>query len=85
MTHNTNPVSLDIVDDILITCLIHRLAEAIEHHDGDAAIAVLGQLDVVAGREFTGHLVDGLITMGLRRMADRLQADGTTTEQRDDT
>jgi hypothetical protein len=70
----TDPVPLK---DIVVHFLLDQLADALRRHDGDAAVAVVKQLYIIAGHDWTDRLVDDLIAAGLRRLADHYQNGGS--------
>ena len=75
MTTNLVPLPAD-TNRIIVGYLLDLLGNALERHDGQAAVNVIDQLRVVAGPAWTDKLVDDLVTAGLRRLAQRIQQGG---------
>jgi hypothetical protein len=73
-TSATDPVP---VKQLVVRYLLDQLADALRRHDADAAVAVVKQLYIIAGHDWTTRLVDDLINAGLRRLADHYQNGGS--------
>ena len=63
------------LDAIVTRALLEDLKTALHDRDGDRAVSIIGDVAVVAGPEFTSKLVDGLIAIGLQRLATSHQED----------
>ncbi len=67
ITPNLPTLPTAVIPTVLV--LLDRLGEALDHRDGDTAVAVVGLLHGVAGAEWADALVTYLLRRGICRLA----------------